>query len=53
MDDLEKMKSHGVKAVINLRRPEEYDASSEADTANRLGLRYFLIPVESKHPLDS
>ncbi len=45
MDDLAKMKVEGVKAIINLRRPAEYNAEEEAAKAKELGLRYFNIPV--------
>lgn len=50
MDDLDRMKAEGVKAVINLRRPVEFDAEGEA--AKELGLHYSLIPVDSKNPND-
>jgi len=52
MDDLDRMKAEGVKAVINLRRPVEFDAEGEAAKAKELGLHYFLIPVDSKNPND-
>ncbi len=45
MDDLAKMKVEGVKAIINLRQPAEYNAEEEAAKAKELGLRYFNIPV--------
>jgi len=45
MDDLAKMKAEGVKAIINLRQPAEYNAEEEAAKAKELGLRYFNIPV--------
>jgi uncharacterized protein (TIGR01244 family) len=45
MDDLARLKSEGVKAVVNLRRPAEYNAEEEAAKAKELGLRYFNIPV--------
>ena len=52
MDDLDRMKAEGVKAVINLRRPVEFDAEEEAAKMKQLGLRYFSIPVDSKNPND-
>ena len=52
LDDLDRMKTEGVKAVINLRRPVEFDAAGEAAKAKQLGLRYFSIPVDSKNPND-
>lgn len=53
LDDLARLKDTGVKAVINLRRPEEFDAAGEAARAKQLGLRYFLIPVDSSAPTDA
>ena len=53
LDDLARLKDSGVKAVINLRRPEEFDAAGEAARAKQLGLRYFLIPVDSSAPTDT
>lgn len=50
LDDLARMKDEGVHAVLNLRRPEEFNAAGESATAQSLGLRYFLIPVDTKHP---
>jgi uncharacterized protein (TIGR01244 family) len=52
LDDLARMKDEGVRAVLNLRRPEEFKAAEEAAKAQSLGLRYFLIPVDTKHPRD-
>lgn len=50
LDDLAKMKAEGIKAIINLRRPSEYDAEAEAAKAKELGLRYFNIPVSVAEP---
>jgi len=51
--DLARLKeSQGIRAVLNLRRPQEFDAAREAAQAQALGLRYFLIPVDLKHPRD-
>jgi len=47
MEELARLKAQGVKAVINLRRPSEYNAEEEAAKARDLGLRYFNIPVDS------
>jgi uncharacterized protein (TIGR01244 family) len=52
LDDLARMKDEGLRAILNLRRPEEFNAAEEAAKAQSLGLRYFLIPVDSKHPRD-
>lgn len=50
LDDLARLKSEGVKAVLNLRRPDEFDAAAEAAKAKELGLRYFDIPVSTADP---
>lgn len=52
LDDLARMKVQGVKAIINLRRPTEYDAEAEAAKAKELGLRYVNIPVSVAEPKD-
>lgn len=52
MDDLARMKSEGVKAIVNLRRPSEYDAATEEAKAHQLGLRYLNIPVNGQDPKD-
>jgi uncharacterized protein (TIGR01244 family) len=52
MDDLVRMKKGGIKTILNLRRPEEFNAEQEATQAEKLGLRYFLIPVDPKQPQD-
>jgi len=52
LDDLAKLKAEGTKAIINLRRPTEYDAEAEAAKAKELGLRYFNIPVSVAEPKD-
>jgi uncharacterized protein (TIGR01244 family) len=51
LEDLEKLKAEGVKAIINLRQPAEY-AAEEAARATELGLRYFNIPVNGRDPKD-
>ena len=52
MEHLEKLKSDGVKAIINLRRPTEHRADEEEAKAKELGLRYFNIPVAFGDPND-
>ncbi len=52
MDDLVKLKAEGIKAIINLRRPTEYNAGEEAAKAKELGLRYVNIPVSVAEPKD-
>jgi uncharacterized protein (TIGR01244 family) len=51
-DDLAKLKAEGIKAVINLRQPSEYNSAEEAGKAKELGLRYFNIPVNAADPKD-
>jgi protein tyrosine phosphatase (PTP) superfamily phosphohydrolase (DUF442 family) len=52
LEHLAQLKAEGVKAVINLRRPEEHRAEEEEAEARRLGLRYFNIPVAFAEPKD-
>ena len=52
LEHLEKLKSEGVKAIINLRQPSEHRAEEEAAKAKELGLRYFNIPVVYRDPKD-
>jgi protein tyrosine phosphatase (PTP) superfamily phosphohydrolase (DUF442 family) len=63
-EEFERLKADGVRAILNLRRPAEketplasgeripYDAAAEAAEAQRLGLRYFNIPVDRDAPRD-
>jgi uncharacterized protein (TIGR01244 family) len=53
MAELEKLKQEGVRAIINLRRPSEYNAEEEVAKARELGLRYVNIPVDHSDPKDS
>ncbi len=50
MENLEKLKADGVKAIINLRQPSEHRAAEEEAKAKELGLRYFNIPVAYGDP---
>jgi uncharacterized protein (TIGR01244 family) len=52
MEHLEKLKSEGVKAIINLRARTEHRAEEEETKAKELGLRYFNIPVVFGDPKD-
>ncbi len=52
MADLERMKEQGVKAILNLRRAEEYDLEAEVAKAKEMGLAYFHIPVNGAEPKD-
>ena len=50
VEELESLKATGVKAIINLRTPQEFDATAEQAKAKALGLRYFNIPVVYNDP---
>jgi uncharacterized protein (TIGR01244 family) len=50
MEHLDQLKADGVKAIINLRTPEEHRAAEEEAKAKELGLRYFNIPVVFRDP---
>ena len=52
LEHLEKLKSEGVKAIINLRPRSEHRAAEEEAKAKELGLRYFNIPVVFADPKD-
>jgi uncharacterized protein (TIGR01244 family) len=52
LEHLAKLKSDGVKAVINLRQPSEHRAPEEEAEVKKLGLRYFNIPVVYGEPKD-
>lgn len=52
MEELEKLKAEGVKAIVNLRMPAEYNAEEEAAKAKELGLHYFHIPFNNNDPKD-
>jgi len=45
MEDLSPLKAKGIRAIVNLRHPAEYNAAEEEGKAKELGLRYFNIPV--------
>jgi len=50
LEALEKLKSEGVKSVLNLRQPSEHRAADEEAKAKELGLKYFNIPVVYRDP---
>ena len=52
MEDLEKMKAEGIRAIINLRQASEYDAAAEEAKAKEVGLKYVHIPVNGREPKD-
>jgi uncharacterized protein (TIGR01244 family) len=49
-EHLAKLKEEGVRAIINLRPEGEHRAAEERAEAERLGLRYFNIPVVYGEP---
>ena len=53
MAELERLKQEGIRAIINLRLPNEYNAEEEAAKARELGLRYVNIPVDHSEPKDA
>lgn len=50
LDQLQKLKDEGVKAIINLRTPAEHRGDEEEAKAKELGLRYFNIPFAFRDP---
>jgi uncharacterized protein (TIGR01244 family) len=50
LEALEKLKSEGVKSIINLRTPGEHRAADEEAKAKEVGLKYFNIPVVYRDP---
>jgi len=50
VDELVTLKDHGIRAIINLRPANEYDATEEQAKAKELGLKYFNIPVVYMSP---
>ncbi|WP_394696091.1 beta-lactamase hydrolase domain-containing protein [Pseudoxanthomonas japonensis] len=47
-DDLARLKSEGVRTVIDLRGPQEDRGYDEAAEAQRLGLHYIALPITGK-----
>lgn len=47
-DDLARLKSEGVRTVIDLRGPQEDRGYDEAAEARRLGMTYFALPITGK-----
>src|SRR5215510_4151466 len=50
LEALAKLKSEGVKSILNLRQPSEHRAADEEAKAKELGLKYFNIPVVYRDP---
>ena len=53
IEDLSRLKDKGIRAILNLRPPGEYNAGEEEATAKALGLRYFNIAVNPADLRDS
>jgi uncharacterized protein (TIGR01244 family) len=50
LEHLTQLKDDGVKAILNLRQPVEHRAEEEQAMAEKLGLKYFNIPVNYQAP---
>jgi uncharacterized protein (TIGR01244 family) len=48
--EIANLKARGFKAIINLRLPGEHAIAAEKAEAERLGLRYFNVPVDYEKP---
>ncbi len=53
VEHFDKLKADGVKAVLNLRQPTEHRAEEEQQMVEKLGLKYFNIPVVYASPTDA
>jgi uncharacterized protein (TIGR01244 family) len=53
VEQFAKLKADGVKAVLNLRQPSEHRAEEEQQIVEKLGLKYFNIPVVYMNPTDA
>jgi protein tyrosine phosphatase (PTP) superfamily phosphohydrolase (DUF442 family) len=49
---LAELKRDGVRTIISLREPSEYDARAEAEAAKELELAFVGIPVQTTDPKD-
>lgn len=50
LEELAALKAQGIRAIINLRQPTEYNAAEEEAKVRELGLRYIHIPVNTADP---
>jgi protein tyrosine phosphatase (PTP) superfamily phosphohydrolase (DUF442 family) len=50
IEQLAALKAQGVKAIIDLRTPTEYNMAEEEAKTKELGLRFFDIPVQFNSP---
>lgn len=53
LEHFAKLKADGVKAVLNLRTPGEHRADEEQAAVEKLGMKYFNIPVVYTAPTES
>jgi uncharacterized protein (TIGR01244 family) len=53
MDDLARLRAMGIRAIVNLRGPTEYNIAEEEAKAKQIGFRYFKIPVNHADLQDS
>jgi uncharacterized protein (TIGR01244 family) len=53
IEHIAKLKADGVKAVLNLRIPEEHRAEEEKTAVETAGMKYFNIPVVYRNPTDA
>lgn len=49
---LAELKRNGVRTIISLREPSEYDARAETEAARDLELGFVSIPVQTANPKD-
>jgi uncharacterized protein (TIGR01244 family) len=52
-EHFEHLKGTGVKAVLNLRTPGEHREAEERAEVERIGMKYFNIPVVYSEPTDA
>jgi uncharacterized protein (TIGR01244 family) len=50
MEHFARLKAEGIKAVVNLRTPEEHRADEERQAVEQAGLKYVNIPVVYRDP---
>lgn len=50
LEDLAKLKAEGIRAILNLRQPEEDPLIAEEEkAAQSLGLKYFNLPIDASN----
>jgi uncharacterized protein (TIGR01244 family) len=53
LEHLSQLKADGVKAILNLRQPGEHRAAEEQAMAEKLGMKYFNVPVNYQNPAEA